>query len=87
MQSDDQCLIHIDGGFGSVVFGLLIPSFTKKVKSHGIDALVDDFKQALPKDNEGGVIDFAFKDRVLNSLPVVEADLGNLTKAFGSTIS
>ena len=62
-----------------VVFNFLLPVFSKVVDSNAVGFDVDDRKKFGAELDKMGVIKFAFKDGVLDTLPVVEAGFSDVT--------
>ena len=79
--SNNHRSVHVEGGFGAVVFDATIPFVAEEVESDGVGFKIHDVEDFGAELNEAGGVDFAFEHGVLNALAVVEAGFGGTAEA------
>lgn len=83
MALNDERALYIRGGFGPMVFHPPLPVCTEKVEAETVFLGFVDAEQIRTEMDPLIGLDQAFENRVLHSLPVVQANLGYAAQATG----
>ena len=77
IQSDQQRALRINSRLRSMMFDSTLPLVAQKIKAEAVVFQVGEFEQIGPKLDPLVVLKQAFENRVLHTLPVVEASFSH----------
>lgn len=86
-ESNDHGSIHVERGFGAVVFHTPVPFSAEKIEPDGVGVEIDNIEDFSTELNKARGIHLAFENGVLDALAEIQAGLGSAAEsalsAFG----